>query len=259
LKHLPFIAALLLSGCASVSISHYKETKDQVPTAIPSRIVIQPISALLPESSKVSKLKDTLYLDDEGQPCTKNGKTQTKIGAVISKTIYTKIESANKGTQPNQQELKINCRILEQQKGSRALRTLVGLGLGKTYLETRTLVYTNKSKEPWLEIWTTGGSNSEPGALFAAMPSPIPLFNIAVAAGTGVAIINGSNKGLTQDSKRTGKLIGAFILEKLKQSGLPIAKQHLKYLHSFHLPILEKETGIPFSTRNQTDTTEYLH
>lgn len=114
----------------------------------------------------------------------------------------------------------IKGQMTEEEMGSRALRTIIGLGAGKTKLDTRTFVYNlDKSKTlPWLTIWTSGHSGHEPGAIFSAMPSPIPVFNIIGAANTLGTLVNHSNKGLTQDAKRTGKVIAREVLSKLKDT-----------------------------------------
>lgn len=111
----------------------------------------------------------------------------------------------------------IKGQMTEEIQGSRILRTLIGLGAGKTRLDTKTYIYNvNKSKKtPWLTIWTSGHSGHEPGALFSAMPSPMPVFNIIGATSTIATIINHSNKGLTQDAKRTGRILGNTISKEL--------------------------------------------
>jgi uncharacterized protein DUF4410 len=51
--------------------------------------------------------------------------------------------------------------------GSRALRSLIGLGAGGTKMETVVRVYdlSRLSKEPVFQFDTSGGSNAEPGAV----------------------------------------------------------------------------------------------
>ena len=263
MKYYAIAASLLLTSCASVSISNYQENRELAPTRLPTKITVLPSKSVLPEGKHAElhakgKYAETIFLDESTGHQITSRTTTSSVGYNLSKATEKQLLRFIQQN-PKGEELLIESRINVQQKGSRALRVIVGLGYGKTKLETKTRVYnTSKStKIPWLEIWTTGGSNREPGVIFAATPSPLLAFNILAAAGTTASIINGSGKGLTQDGKRTGKLIGSFIIEQLREEGQPLKRQSVKYANSIRLPMSNTEIHVPFTKPITTNTTVY--
>jgi hypothetical protein len=212
-----------------VKITNGKENSSLAPNSLIREIVISPYKTMTPH--KNPKL-DTKYLDQGtgfiyiGRK-SDNPPQTSKLGETLAcsaKSYWDKTTKINTSIsdKPPKNGLWIKGQMTIEERGSRALRTLVGLGLGKTTLETKTFVYnTAKStKVPWLELWTTGSSGREPGILFAATPSPIMLFNIVGGVGTVVTAVNHGNKGLTQDAKRTGKTISSVVFEKSNQPHL---------------------------------------
>ncbi|MEI6073792.1 MAG: DUF4410 domain-containing protein [Verrucomicrobiae bacterium] len=248
-----------LTGCASVSVTSFHEDHSLAPSRLPNKITVAPAKAVFMESAK--DIDSTLYLEPETGHYRSEGQIPNSpaTGRELSIAGYKQLVRflpAQKGPKTYKQEIRFDCRITEQQKGSRALRALVGFGFGRTLFETKTRVFnTNKSQTtPWLEIWTSGSSNREPGAIFCAMPSPLLAFNILAAAETAVALANGCGKGLTQDAKRTGKLIGSLVLEKLRESGIETQRQHIKYLGSVPIPLSDHVVHVPFAKRCAAET-----
>jgi hypothetical protein len=88
------------------------------------------------------------------------------------------------------------------EQGSRLLRSAIGFGAGGTKVETQVQVYdlAQPSGTPFLTFKTTGGSNSEPGAILALSADPVQL---AIGAVTGAA------HGLSEDTARTAREITA--------------------------------------------------
>jgi hypothetical protein len=217
---------IFLSGCASVKIKGASEDSRLKPEiGIPHRVTISPYFTI---PKHQNPLLNTKYLDIDtgliyiGRKLDNPAKPN-ELGNQLSKTLARTLEKEAKVTpliksQRPKNGIWIKGQMTQETQGSRALRTIVGLGAGKTKLDTRTYVYNlDKSKiNPWLTIWTSGHSGSEPGALFSAMPSPIPIFNILGAASTIGTLINHSNKGLSQDAKRTGKVLAKEILKHTK-------------------------------------------
>ena len=96
-------------------------------------------------------------------------------------------------------------------QGSRLLRATVGFGAGGTKLETVVRVYdlqNGYSQTPFLTFTTEGGSGAMPGGLESVGP-----IGAAVKAAAGAA------KGLTNDTKRTARMITAEISQYMYQSG----------------------------------------
>jgi hypothetical protein len=216
-----FFLLLLLTGCASVKITGLSEDRSLKPRQVES-INISPYKTITKHSNP--KL-DTKYLDQNtgfiyvGR-LKDNPPVSNKLGIILANSIFRSFKNKNPTISDNSPEsgLLITGQMTKEKEGSRALRTLIGLGAGKTKLDTKTFVYNlDKSKKtPWLTIWTSGHSGREPGAIFSAMPSPILAFNILGAIGTAGTIINHGNKGLTQDAKRSGKVIGKELVSKLE-------------------------------------------
>jgi hypothetical protein len=101
-------------------------------------------------------------------------------------------------------------------QGSRLLRGTVGFGAGGTKMETNIYVYdlNQNSNTPFLTFSTTGGSNTEPGAVTGAATDPVILAIGVVASGTG-----GVAHGLTEDTARTTREITAELSDYMYRSG----------------------------------------
>jgi hypothetical protein len=212
---------MTMTGCASAKITHQSERRNLAPAvaahgkAKSGQVTVSPALAVLPEGENPKQT--TLVLDKNGHSRAHGRKPiESKIGQALADETKKAVAKAG----APKESLTIESRITVQEPGSRALRALVGLGAGRSRMDTRTLVFVpGKSKAvPWLEIWTTSHSGREPGAIFSAVPSPFLPINILNGAGIAGAALSGSNKGLTQDAKRTGKVIGNFVAEKLGQN-----------------------------------------
>lgn len=105
-------------------------------------------------------------------------------------------------------------------QGSRALRSLVGFGLGATKTEARVDVFQVAAKGRLIrvaQLETTGGSNAEPGALFSSPFGAVPRL-----------ITNVTTSGLAADARRTARTITAAISEKLTAQGVQLAGRPLR-------------------------------
>lgn len=219
------LATLFLYGCASVEILSVSENESLKPTRTMSSITISPYMTI---KKHPNPSLNTLYLDQgtgfiyEGR-IKDNPPVPNKLGYTIAQSTKLYLNKntsfkANIDYNPSRSDLWIKGQLLKEKEGSRALRVIIGLGAGKTHMETKTYIYNMASsdKNPWLTIHTLGGSGKEPGAIFSAMPSPILAFNILGAIGASTTLITQSNKGLSQDAKRSGKVIGKELNSRLK-------------------------------------------
>jgi hypothetical protein len=109
-------------------------------------------------------------------------------------------------------------------QGSRALRIAVGLGAGGTKMDTTTEVYDlslRSRQRPLFAFSTTGGSNAQPGLIASVgplAPTTVPSLLISIA-GKGA-------HGLSEDTKRTARVIAAYVSEQLDARGyLPPGKK----------------------------------
>jgi hypothetical protein len=113
-------------------------------------------------------------------------------------------------------------------QGSRFLRGAVGFGAGGTKLETTVRVYdlVQGDTTPFLTFSTTGGSNSEPGAILALSGDPLQL---AIGAVAGVA------HGLSEDTARTAREITAELSDHMYRRGWISEDQWIKPKHQRNL------------------------
>ncbi len=222
-KWICHLAAISLSGCASSKITGESENPHLAPNKRVTSVAISPFKSItLPPNTNLN----TQYLDQKtgliyvGK---KENKPQAnKVGENLTKVTKKELERGlgipvQVSEDANKTDIWISGQLTTEKPGSRALRSLLGLGLGRTTLETRIYIYnlTKSKSTPWLTLWTKGNSGREPGAIFSALPSPIPFLNILGAAGMVTAIANHSNNGLTLDAKRQGKTISKHLIKKL--------------------------------------------
>jgi len=245
---------LNLTGCASVSVTNYRENRKLAPNQRPTSSI-----TVAPSKTMGGNGKSTLLLNG-GHPCAQNvTPTESSVSKTLTDATKAALDRAEIKKKSGGPELVVETRITRAETGSRALRALIGLGAGKTLLETRTLVFNKDAScsNPWLEVWTSGGSNREPGAVFSATPSPLLFFNIMAAAGAAGSLVQGASKGLTQDASRTGKTIGAFVAQKLKDLGHSVKPQSVKY--AGHVNVGDTTFQVPFGQRpHAKKTTQYL-
>jgi hypothetical protein len=109
-------------------------------------------------------------------------------------------------------------------QSSRDLRIALGLGAGATKMETTVQVYdlsARRRQQPIFNFSTSGGSNAEPGIITSVgplAPTTVPAVVISVA-GKGA-------HGVSEDAKRTARVIAAYVSEQLAARGyLPAGKK----------------------------------
>jgi hypothetical protein len=107
----------------------------------------------------------------------------------------------------------VSGRFLTVNQGSRALRAIFGLGAGGTKIETVVTVYDLSAPEPrpFLKFVTSGGSNSQPGAIFGLVIPNYWLLALDVVGKVG--------PGLNVDVIRTSREIVAVLSEYMAQEG----------------------------------------
>jgi uncharacterized protein DUF4410 len=112
----------------------------------------------------------------------------------------------------------ITGQFIRVNQGSRALRVLIGLGLGGTKLQMEMQVYdlSLNANVPLFTFHTTGGSGAEPGLITDAGPGPV---NAELIGQVAFDTVNGAQPGLKEDVKRTSKMIADYISEQLAANG----------------------------------------
>lgn len=200
-----------MAGCASVSIE--KETWKSGPVRTPERILVETHAAPL-DALRVDRDAEQL----EAFRADLSEKFAGRLVERLSKNIAPTVKAAEAGkTKPG--DWIIDGEFTRVNQGSRLLRSLFGWGLGGTKMEARTriaLVGKGGKREPLAEIWTTGGSNAEPGAVFGGPFAAAPRL-----------VLNASLTGVSADARRTARVVVAAISEKLVSEGQPVAGEPL--------------------------------
>lgn len=203
----------VLTGCASVSLVK-REWKTPV-APVPDLICVRPFGVEL-DAARVDRSGPELeaFAREFGQESA--GRLAERLGKYVLPAKV--IRSSEHVTNPN--HWVIESRFVRMNQGSRALRSVVGFGLGGTRLESVTDIYRvddRGQRETLARFETTGGSNAEPGVLFSGPFGALPRL-AATAAATGLAA----------DARRTTRMITAAISEKLSAQGVKLAGRPLR-------------------------------
>jgi len=238
---IPFF--LLLAGCSSVSVVDENENASLAPSARPTALYVRPFTV----ASKA---------DFQVAPAAPGENVRSKVGQLIVDGVLSRgndwVASTGilkAGDPAPEQGLLLEGVVLSADQGSRALRLGIGFGLGRSRLDTAVKIYNLEASrlDPWLTCRTTGGSNHEPGlvaSLIVPVPVTLPVLAGAVAGGA-VSTVSIGDKGVTQDSKRTGRAIAAVLHDHLVVLGLVRRKAWPKRAGSLALPPLEPSTLLP--------------
>lgn len=202
----------LLAGCASVSVKESRRLAQQAPMRVPDGILIKPFTfseAELRVDREGAELDAVRF--DLREKMTQNLVKRLPRYVAPAKAI------ASSAPLPRGNFWLITGNFDRVHQGSRALRSVVGLGVGRTWVDTTMTVWDLSSgvPRPFLRIRTTGGSNISPGVggvatFFVSGPMALTsLFNV----------VDGVRSGLTFDLIRTSREAGAALNEYLWQQG----------------------------------------
>jgi hypothetical protein len=225
------LACVLLSGfplpflgCASVSVKPQESDAAPHSKKKPQVLIVKDFSFLSQTSIRVDRSGGKLTAFEQ--------KTQTllrqqlvralgRYGIPVTVGATSREVRALRKRQP---AWLITGEFTRVNQGSRALRIVVGLGAGGTKMETTTEVYDlslRTRQRPLFAFSTTGGSNALPGLITSVgplAPTTVPSLLISIA-GKGA-------HGLSEDTKRTARVIAAYLSEQLAARGyLPSGKK----------------------------------
>lgn len=213
-KAMPFMLALcgMVGGCASVSVSR-QEWSDKV--CAPDKIFVRPFTV---DRKKFRVDRDGVELE----AFEKKFSTEfaDRLAERLSKHVRPAMVVAGNEKVTDSKAWLIEGHFTRVHQGSRALRSLVGFGLGATKTEARVDVFQVAAKGRLTRIAqleTTGGSNAEPGALFASPFGAVPRL-----------ITNATTSGLAADARRTARTITAVVSEKLSAQNVRLAGRPLR-------------------------------
>jgi hypothetical protein len=200
---------LLGAGCSSISVQ--PRTSHAASVSAPQRIVVGNFG--------YADQSDRVRVDREGQDLRtfKSGLTAkmrgflvkdlARFGIPVEQTVGGKVPAGPPGWLVSGQFTRIN-------QGSRALRIVVGLGAGGTKMNTRVRVVAIGTGRPVCAFRTTGGSNADSGIVTSYGP-----LTVATAGGALINVVGSSAHGVTEDARRTAKMIADYISQQLAAQG----------------------------------------
>jgi len=202
--------SLVFCSCASVSVERVASIENRTPETRPDQIFVAPFEVEA----------DALRVGRTGEDLTEFrralGKSmQKQLIAYLSQSIAPAAPAGERTPRGNFWLIEGKFTYVNQ--GSRALRSIVGYGLGRTKMETETKVSSLKEsrRKPLLLIETTGGSNLSPGALGTAtfpISGPMALTSL-------IGVVDGFRSGISFDMHRTAREITAALSEELHRQG----------------------------------------
>ena len=213
-KTTPFmlLLCLMLGGCASVSVSR-QEWSSKV--CVPDKILIRPFTV---DREKFRVDRDGVDLDAFEEKF--SAEFADRLAERLTKHIRPAMVISRNEKVKDSKAWLIEGHFTRVHQGSRALRSLVGFGLGATKTEARVDVFQVAAKGRLIrvaQLETTGGSNAEPGALFSSPFGAVPRL-----------ITNVTTSGLAADARRTARTITAAVSEKLSAQGAQLAGRPLR-------------------------------
>ncbi len=206
------VATLLISACASVSVKNVNKEVSVTPLVKPDVIYILPFQTAPGEfnvdrtGAELADFKQNLQL-------------MLSTALVTEFPLHLAPSRIVSGLPPRSNAWVVSGQFIRVNQGSRLLRTTIGFGAGGTKMETRVFVYNlaaGSHVPPFLTFETTGGSGAEPGMLGSMDPVSLALSGVAGAA-----------KGLSDDTKRTARMITATLSDYMYKQGWISKEQKL--------------------------------
>ena len=204
-------AALLLlcTGCASVSVR--PKTSGTLSARTPQRIVVADF--------RFAGDSDRVRVDREGQDLRMfKSDLKVKMRGYLAKSLGRfglPIEVAPGGiASRGVPGWLVTGEFTRINQGSRALRVVVGMGAGGTKMETRVRVTDIRTGKLICAFRTTGGSNADSGIITSYGP-----LTLATFGGAALNVIGSSAHGVTEDTRRTAKMIADYISQQLAARG----------------------------------------
>lgn len=197
--------SLLAAGCASVSVRPGEASSSQAKALPPQKILVSNFSF---EGAQVdadrtgadlAAFKKQVADDLNAALCASLG----KLGLPVDKS-----DASNASAR--RPAWLVRGRFVRVSQGSRAMRMFIGFGAGKTKMDTAVDVYdlSVSATAPAFTFTTTGGSGASPGAVLSGN-----------AVDMGVSAAEGAAPGVSDDSRRTARMISAYLSQKLAARG----------------------------------------
>lgn len=213
LSHLFLLALIAFSfGCASVSVRKTEFRPGSKPPITPEKIFVMPFVL---QGLRVDRKGDDLdAFTTEFQAA-----FAKRLVERLGKNIAPATAIADGASVPRSNAWLIEGSFDRIHQGSRALRSILGWGLGGTKMECVVRVYDLQKgrKEPFAVIETTGGSNAEPGAIFSGPFGAAPRL-----------VMTSVTSGVSADARRTARMVTAVLSEYLADAKAPLPNKPMR-------------------------------
>jgi hypothetical protein len=197
------VVASLLCSCASVTVKDVQPGTAKTPRTAPKRFYVVPFSTDRALVKEHPSRKNPGNLRAEIQQLVVN-----YTAAELSKNIAPATVVSGKPPTSSDAWI-ITGEFTRIDEGSRLLRMAIGLGAGRTYVDTRVAVRNASASNPPFHSFATTGTS---GAMWGAATNPIPFSGVPLA-------VFKMQQGITEDSARTARMITAEIADYMVQRG----------------------------------------
>lgn len=213
------IGALLLGfeGCASVSVRSERSGPNRAPYRCPTVLYVKDFGFPTQASIRADRSGQALAAFERGLQTRLRTQMVRALGRYGLPVVPVTDPGELNTLRRRQPAWLIIGQFTRVNQGSRALRIALGLGAGGTKMETDVQAYDlaeRQRKKPLFAFSTSGGSNAEPGII----TSVGPLAPTTVPA-VVIAIVGKAGHGVTEDEKRTARVIAAKVSEELASHG----------------------------------------
>jgi Domain of unknown function (DUF4410) len=226
-----FIGSVLLGGfllsilgCASISLESERTDATRQSRKKPQVLIVKDFSFPRQDAVRADRSGDQLVAFERKLQISLRQQLVRALGRYGIPVAVAVAPQDLRKLRKRQPAWLITGQFVRVNQGSRALRIALGVGAGATKMETTAQVYdlsTRSRKQPLFTFSTSGGSNAEPGVIASVgplAPTTVPAMLISVA-GKGA-------HGVSEDAKRTARVIASYISEQLAARGyLPAGKK----------------------------------
>jgi len=210
------VAALALTSCASISV---RDGSESVRNNRPQIVYVMNFSTALADVEVDRSGSDLADFEHNLQLMLRTGLVKEITDKLVPAVAETRL-----GNHRETNAWLIRGEFTTVKQGSRLLRSAIGFGAGGTKLETQVQVFdlAQNPDAPFLTFSTTGGSNSEPGAILAFTTDPLQL---------AIGGVSGAAHGLSEDTARTAREITAELSEYMYRRGWISEDQRIEPKH----------------------------
>jgi hypothetical protein len=218
------VSASFLAGCASVTVKNEHLHQDRASLDAPRGIYVADFNA----SGPVFKIA--------GEKSAALAKTKARTSAQIAEDT---VQRLNKFVMPAKRVSGdplpdsgwlVRGRFDTVRSGSVPLRVIIGLGSGRSTMQTTVYVYDLARKsptmKPFLTFQTTGGSGASPGLVSIPLTGPVSAPMLVYDIGSKT--YSGASEGVKDDTKRTSRMIVAALSEYMAKRGFIPESSELK-------------------------------